>query len=86
MTRPPDAEGRRLAEAAPSTTPTAATTPEIAATIPDRGDAEAADAAEAAEAAEQLAFDWHLADDREYPPGLEHCACSCPWCAERWTA
>jgi hypothetical protein len=38
MTRPPDAEGRRLAEAAPSTTPTAATTPEIAATIPDPGD------------------------------------------------
>jgi hypothetical protein len=32
------------------------------------------------ETAEQLAYDWHLADDRDYPPGLEHCACSCPWC------
>jgi hypothetical protein len=83
MARPPNDEGRRLTQAAPSTTPTAATTPEIAATIPDRGDADAADAAEAAE---QLAFDWHLADDREYPPGIEHCACSCPWCAERLTA
>jgi hypothetical protein len=38
MTRPPDAEGRRLAEAAPSTTPTAATTPKVGATIPDPGD------------------------------------------------
>jgi len=34
-----------------------------------------------AEAAEQLAWDWHIADEREYPTGLEHCACSCPRCA-----
>jgi hypothetical protein len=50
---PPDDEGRRLSQAAPSTTPTAATTSEIAVTIPDRGDADAA---------EQLAWEAHLAE------------------------
>ena len=43
MTRPPDDEGRRLTQAAPSTTPTTTQAPKVLPTIADSGHAVAVD-------------------------------------------
>jgi len=74
MVVPPDNRERRLTQPAPSTTPAAAMTPKIGLIVPGQANDVAA------EAAELVAWEWHLADEREYPPGLEHCSCACPWC------
>jgi hypothetical protein len=69
---PPDRErGRRSGGPAPSTTPTAATTPKVTAILPGHVDDDAV------EAAEQLAYEIHLA---------ELCPDDCSWCAGRWSA